>query len=213
MVVQSADVLRRLVEDEGYRLAYDSKKGRFYVRNLKTGRIEIISRDLENLARMYYERQKAERRLRGEGFKEHEPKREELVDREFVRKIESMRRDPKLPVIAREIDDYAWWRRVCVDLGIMVFFKLSPLANLTVEERESAEAALNKLVSVFNDMFDKASRFVEVEAENRRLKEELQQVKAELERWREYGREMEEWLDRFIEQARRYEVVLSEIGE
>ena|GEM_PF-2614415 len=143
----------------------------------------------------------------------YNPTPTEMVDREFVRKIETVRRDPKLPVIAREIDDYAWWRRVCTDLGIMVFFKLSPLANLTVEDREKAENALNKLLGVFNDMFSRASRVLEVEAENRRLKEELQQVKAELERWREYGREMEEWLDRFIEQARRYEVALSEWGE
>ena len=142
-----------------------------------------------------------------------DPTPTEIVDREFVRKIETMRRDPKLPIIAREIDDYAWWRRVCVDLGIMVFFKLSPLANLTVEDREKAENALNKLLVVFNDMFSRASRVLEVEAENRRLKEELQLVRAELERWREYGREMEEWLDRFIEQARRYEVALSEWGE
>jgi hypothetical protein len=70
-------------------------------------------------------------------------------DVDFVAKIERLKRDPSVPIIAREISDYAWWRAVCYDLGITCFYKLSPMAGLTIEDQRNPQLAYEaELVAV-----------------------------------------------------------------
>jgi len=115
-----------------------------------------------------------------------------LEDREFVAKIETMRRDPHVPILAREIDDYAWWRRVCYGLGIQSFYRLSPLAGLTPEDQKDADLALAKLSRLQAEMFEKAEQALKIEAE-------LQSARKELEEWRMFARTVEPMLDQIIE--------------
>jgi len=113
-------------------------------------------------------------------------------DTGFVSMIESIRRDPKVPIIAREIDDYAWWRRVCYNLGIQSFYRLSPLAGLTVEDQKNPELALTKLTKVQTDMFDLGEKAVEINRENERLRRELEE-------WRVFAKAILPRLDRLKE--------------
>jgi hypothetical protein len=133
-------------------------------------------------------------------------------DPEFVENIERVRRDPKIPIIAREIDDYAWWRRVCYNLGIEAFYRLSPLAGLTYEDQKDAERALQKLTRVQTDLFQAREEADLVKRENEQLRLELEEAKRELEAYREFAKGYMERLKKLQEIAKQFERVAERWG-
>jgi len=116
---------------------------------------------------------------------------------DFIRKIETMKKDERIPVLAKEIDDYAWWRAVCYDLGILSFYRISPLAGLDVGDQRDVKAASKKLSLLLQDMLEKGEKATviqgEVEAlrgENVTLKSEYATLKSTVDRWNAKAKEL-----------------------
>jgi len=108
----------------------------------------------------------------------------QIRDYDFVKRLETMRKDPKVPIIAREIDDYAWWRYILYNLGADCFLRVSPLAGLTIEDRQDPMRGYEKLSKVLVEMLDVAEKAQVIAKENEALKAELENMRRELERYK-----------------------------
>jgi len=189
LVVQNADVLRRLVEDQGYRVIYARRKGRFYVRDPRTGREEVVSRDLENMARMYLERQKA-------GSKPSNPEEAGLEqgsvgdvdvsalaeETKFLVSQIRQRLDPKLPIMSKFVSDTSWWLHLRLDFTRLVLPELFAMMSKEEIDIVNPEVTARNMASKVLALKAEAARARELEDKLRafeaRLREEVSRVES-----------------------------------
>jgi len=193
LVVQNADVLRRLIEDQGYRVKYSPKKDRFYVKDPRTGREEIVSRDLNELARMYFERQKAGSKPSNPGEAGLEQGSVGDVDvsslaeeTKFLVSQLRQRLDPKLPIMTKFVSDTSWWLHLRLDFTRLVLPELFSMMSKEEIDIANPEVTARNMASKVLALKAEASRARELEDKLRaltgefeaRLREEVSRVES-----------------------------------
>jgi len=186
LVVRDVDTLKRYL-NEGYYLIYSSKLGRFYVKNPKTRRAEVVDKSLNDIAREYYEERKMSRGSRLEGVNGI------VEETKFLISQIRQRLDPKLPIMTKFVTDTSWWLHLRLDFTRLILPELFSLMRADEIDIENPETTARNMASKVLALKAEATRARELEDKLKaltgefeaRLKEEVSKVEAR------YTRELE----------------------
>lgn len=76
------------------------------------------------------------------------------ADRELALKLRVTPIQPSKPILAKEVEDAAWFHNLCHDLGNFVYHKLAKYVEWEPEDLKDPEKAFKKLADIFNGMLE-----------------------------------------------------------